>query len=375
MFKLYSRVANIISLTNVVRLLLRIKSPHGYWEIACQARLSRMLNVAKAQVLLTPSCTSALEICALLLNLNSNDEVIVPSFTFSSSALPFYNLGAKLVFADVDGTSGCMAVRHLKEKITENTKCVVMVNYGGWNDEADQIATLCRKKGIVLVEDAAQSIVCGLGNKRFGTYGDLSTFSFHRTKNIHCFEGGALIVNDKKYLERANLLRDKGTNYRLFLAKKISNYSWVDNGTSGILGEINCAFLYGQLLGARFITRERRKRWKSLYDSINGKLSNFSILQPNLMVDDEILNGHIFALILEPNLGHDRNKVMSLLNNAGIECSSHYQPLHLKNSSDSHKVELHSSVVLSEQIIRINILHGSIDRLAQAILKLDHTLR
>ena len=205
---------------------------------------------------LTTSCTDALEMSSLLLELNSGDEVILPSYSFVSTANPFLLRGAKLVFADSNSENPNICVKSIEKLISKKTKAIVIVHYAGIACDIDAIKTIIKGRDITLIEDAAQAILSTYKGKPLGSIGDLATLSFHETKNIHCGEGGALLINNPKFIKRAKIIRDKGTNRDLFNQNIVNKYTWVDYGSSYGLSEINAAFLYSQLKQAKKITKK-----------------------------------------------------------------------------------------------------------------------
>ena len=270
------------------------------------------------------SCTAALEISAILLNIKPGDEVIMPSFTFVSTANAFVLRGAKIVFVDIDEKTLNIDVKQIEEKITKKTKAVVVVHYAGISCEIEKIKKITEKKKIALIEDAAQAILSKFKGKPLGSFGDLATISFHETKNIHCGEGGALLINNKKFIQRAKVIRDKGTNRDDFNKKIVKKYSWVDIGSSYCLSEINAAFLYTQLKQARDITNKRIKIW-NIYNNFFKKLEiKYKVLRPHITKNASI-NGHSFFILTKKNI---RNKLLNYLNNNKIMALFHYIPLH-----------------------------------------------
>ena len=218
----------------------------GYFSNKCEKWLKKNVNAKAA--LLTNSCTSALEMCALLLDLKKDDEIIMPSFTFVSTANAFVLRGAKPVFVDINNRDLNIDSNKIEKAITKKTKAIVVVHYAGISCDIKKIKTIAKKNKIFLIEDAAHSILSYYQKKPLGSFGDLSTFSFHDTKNIHCGEGGALIINNKSLIEKSKIIRDKGTNRDKFIKNVVKKYTWVDVGSSYGLSEINACFLYSQFL-------------------------------------------------------------------------------------------------------------------------------
>lgn len=265
--------------------------------------------------LLTTSCTDALEMSAVLLNLRPGDEVIVPAFTFVSTANAFKLHGAKIVFADSKVNSPNIDPEDIKRKITSRTRAICIVHYAGVACDMDEILNICRDNNITLIEDAAQAIESFYKGKPLGSFGDFATFSFHETKNISSGEGGMLVVNNSEYFERSEIIWEKGTNRAAFKRGDVQKYECVDVGASYLMSELNAAFLFGQLEKIEEITSRRRevcKRYQEL-------LSQDPRYRNNL---GEIGNGHIFHI-----LSVNRNKIIKDLKSNGINASFHYLSL------------------------------------------------
>lgn len=217
------------------------------------------------KVLLTPSCTAALEMCAILLDIKDGDEVILPSYTFVSTANAFVIRGAKCVFVDVRPDTMNIDENKIEAAITNKTKAIVVVHYAGVSCKMDRIKAIAMKYDIPVVEDAAQGVMATYDGKFLGTFGDLGCYSFHETKNYTMGEGGALVINNEKYIERAEILQEKGTNRSKFFRGEIDKYSWVDIGSSYLASDIGAAYLYGQLLEADKINDDRHMSYSSYY--------------------------------------------------------------------------------------------------------------
>src|SRR5689334_25310164 len=225
----------------------------------CQALLQDVLGVRKA--LVTTSCTHALEMCALLLDIQPGDEVIVPSFTFVSTANAFALRGARLVFADIRPDTLNLDEERLEELISPRTRLIVAVHYAGVGCEMDRISSIAERHGIAVVEDNAHGLFGKYRGKWLGSFGRLATQSFHETKNITCGEGGALLINDPALIERAEIIREKGTDRSRFFRGQVDKYSWVDFGSSYVISDVLAAFLYGQLEVYHEIQAKRRVVW------------------------------------------------------------------------------------------------------------------
>jgi dTDP-4-amino-4,6-dideoxygalactose transaminase len=269
---------------------------------------------------LTTSCTSAIQLCAMAIDFNEDDEIIIPSYTFPSTPTPFLMQSCKIVFADCNPDYPNVGLAEIEKLTTPKTKAVMIVHYGGYHNEIDKIADYCKKHNIVLIEDAAQSINTFHNNKPLGSFGDFGVFSFHETKNINCGEGGLLVVNNEKYLPQLETLSQFGTNRTDFLEGKVDNYEWVSLGLSFGLSEINCAFLYPQLLEIEEVTQHRKQLWNEYYSSLKN-----SINLPPFEVKNG--NAHTFCIYLDNE--NIKTDLQAHLSNKGIQSVSHYYPLHL----------------------------------------------
>ncbi len=276
-------------------------------------------------VLLTPSCTAALELSALLIDLEPGDEVIVPSFTFSSTASAFALMGARIVFADVEPTTGNLAPDEVAELIGARTRAIVPVHYGG-TPCSPTIHQLAAEHGLVVVEDNAHGLFARhRDGAPLGTIGQLATLSFHNTKNVTCGEGGALIVNDPAMEERAEILREKGTDRAQFLRGQVDHYSWRDLGSSYLLSDLGAAVVLAQLEAADDIQRRRGEAWRH-YDHIVGEAADavaVDVLRPE---PGCVPSDHLFALLL-PDLA-TRSAFIDELADVGVAAAFHYVPLH-----------------------------------------------
>jgi dTDP-4-amino-4,6-dideoxygalactose transaminase len=230
-------------------------SNSGKFTKYCEQWLNK--NIKCKSSLLVHSCTAALEMCALLLNIEKDDEVIMPSYTFVSTANAFVLRGGRPVFIDIDRSTCNIDPSKIEKAITPKTKAIVVVHYAGVSCDMDKILKIAKKNKLYVIEDAAQAILSTYKGKPLGSIGDLATISFHETKNIHCGEGGALLINNPKFIKKAKIIRDKGTNRDLFNQNIINKYTWVNYGSSYGLSEINAAFLYSQLNQAKEITKKR----------------------------------------------------------------------------------------------------------------------
>ena len=276
--------------------------------------------------LLTTSCTHALEMCALLLNLKDGDEVIVPSFTFVSTASAFLMHGAKPVFVDVDEATLNIDARNIEAAITPKTRAVCVVHYAGIAVDLDAIQSLCDKHGIVLIEDNAHGLFSTYKQKRLGSFGSLATLSFHETKNITCGEGGAILINEDSFIERAEILREKGTDRSRFLRGQVDKYTWVDLGSSWVISDILAAILMSQLERSDEIQKKRRYAFDFYERELSSWATNQGFRRP-VVPEYCQHSSHMYFLRLH---GIDqRDQFINHLKNLGISAVFHYQPLHL----------------------------------------------
>lgn len=275
--------------------------------------------------LLTTSCTDALELSALLLDIKPNDEVIVPSFTFVSTASAFALRGAKLVFADSNSENPNVCVDSISTLINRRTKAIVVVHYAGIACDMDPILDLASKNSIPVIEDAAQAINATYKGSPLGGIGLMGAFSFHETKNIVCGEGGMLVLNNPEYIERAEILREKGTNRSAFFRGDVAKYGWVDLGSSFLPADILSAYLFAQLQQLDLIQARRMHLWNLYYRTLSCELKDMKILLPNIP-DYAKHNAHMFYLVC-PNLKF-RTRLISFLRDHNINPAFHYQSLH-----------------------------------------------
>lgn len=306
-------------------------SGDGAFTTKCNQLLERELGVAK--VLLTTSCTHALEMAALLLDIQPGDEVIVPSFTFVSTANAFVLRGARIVFADIRPDTLNLDESNLDSLINERTKAIVAVHYAGVACEMDTIAALARHRGVRLVEDNAHGLFARYKGKYTGTFGCLATQSFHETKNVTCGEGGALIVNDPELVERALIIRERGTNRSQFLRGQVDKYSWVDLGSSYLPSDLLAAFLFAQLEARHQIQNKRRRIWCYYQRHLQEWAEHHGVRLPVVPPECE-QSYHMFYLLM-PSLEH-RQALISHLKTQGILSVFHYVPLHLSDMGRKH---------------------------------------
>ncbi|MEQ1744927.1 MAG: dTDP-4-amino-4,6-dideoxygalactose transaminase [Saprospiraceae bacterium] len=279
-----------------------------------------------ADVVLTASCTNALELAALLLNLKKGDEVIVPAYTYVSTANAFELRGATIVLCDSAASTPNMDLDHLETLIGPKTKAIVVVHYGGVSVDMHRLTALAKRHQVVLIEDAAHAIDAYYDNTLLGTFGDLTTFSFHETKNVTCGQGGALLINKPEFVDRARILRDCGTNRHNFILGLVDRYTWVDIGSVYNLSDLNCAYLAPQLHHIEMITQKRIRLWDNYYQLLTP-LQDSGLLSLPIVGDRCRHNAHIFHLVLASQT--ERDRLLEFMRNRGIATTFHYGSLHL----------------------------------------------
>ena len=302
------------------------QSGDGPFTRKCHSLLEQALGVPK--VLLTTSCTHALEMAAILLDIKPGDEVIVPSFTFVSTINAFVLRGAKPVFCDIRSDTLNLDETLLEQLITPRTRVILPVHYAGVSCEMDTIMEIASQYGLSVVEDNAHGLFGKYKGRYLGTIGNLATQSFHETKNISCGEGGALLINDSRYIERAEIIREKGTNRSRFFRGQVDKYTWVDIGSSYLPSDILAAFLYGQLEVREAIQAKRRRIWKYYLAHLKDWAEEYDVRLPIIPEYCE-QPYHMFYMLL-PSLEH-RQGLIAHLKQHGIQSVFHYLPLHLSN--------------------------------------------
>jgi len=297
-------------------------SGNGYYSKLCQKKFSNQL---KNQInLCTTSCTDALEMTAILANLKPGDEVIMPTYTFVSTANAFILRGAKIKFIDSRKDHPGMDENKIEEVINEKTKAIVPVHYAGVACDMDKILALAKKYNLIVIEDAAQGIDSFYKGKPLGAIGDMGCFSFHETKNIQCGEGGLLSINNAIYKERAEIIWEKGTNRSAFWRGEVDKYNWVDIGSSYLPSEITAAFLYAQLEELENIQKKRKEIWNQYNDGLSS-LKNIGLGLPN-MPKYATNNAHMFYLVCRSQ--DERNRLIEHLKQNNINAVFHYICLH-----------------------------------------------
>lgn len=298
----------------------------GGFTQKCHALLQEALGVPKA--LLTTSCTDALEMTALLLDIQPGDEVIVPSFTFVSTANAFVLRGARPVFVDIRSDTLNLDETQLERLITPRTRVIIPVHYAGVGCEMEMICQIAAKYNIAVIEDNAHGLFGKYQGQYLGTFGALATQSFHETKNFSCGEGGALLINDPQYIERAEIVREKGTNRSRFFRGQVDKYTWVDIGSSFLPSDLLAAFLYAQLEARDQIQARRQQIWNYYHTHLQDWASAYGVGLP-VVPDHCEQSYHMFYLLL-PSLA-DRQALIDHLKARGILSVFHYLPLHLSD--------------------------------------------
>ena len=348
-------------------------SGNGFFTKKCQEFFEKEFGFKKT--LLTTSCTDALEMAAILADIKEGDEVIVPSFTFVSTALAFVRQGADIVFADSYSDNPNIDADQIEALITEKTKAIVVVHYAGVACDMDKIMSIANKHGIIVIEDAAQAIdsyyISKDGTKKaLGSIGHLSAFSFHETKNIISGEGGMLCINNDRFIQRAEIIWEKGTNRSQFFRGEIDKYSWVDTGSSFLPSEIISAFLWAQIENMRDIQDKRIKIWNRYYEGLSS-FDPVSIKKPKLPLVPEYAtnNAHMFYLVCD-NVD-DRTKFIQHLKDKGILSVFHYLSLHKSSYYEKYstrKSGLPNSDIFSDCLVRLPLFYELTDEQVEYII-------
>lgn len=330
---------------------LGLISGDGSFTKRCCDIFENELGARKA--LLTTSCTHALEMSAILLNIAHGDEVILPSFTFVSTANAFVLRGARPIFCDIRYDTLNMDETKLEDLITSRTKAIIPVHYAGVGCEMERIIEIAKEYGIAVVEDNAHGLLGKYKGKFLGTFGSMSTLSFHETKNFSCGEGGALLINNPKYVDRAEIIREKGTNRSQFFRGQVDKYTWVDVGSSYLPSDILAAFLCAQLEMRESIQSKRKKSWDYYYESLKDWADENNVRMPFIPGDCDQAY-HMFYLIM-PSLAQ-RQALIAHLKSQNILSVFHYLPLHSSDMGQRYgfkKGDLPVSEVVSDCLIRL----------------------
>jgi dTDP-4-amino-4,6-dideoxygalactose transaminase len=325
-------------------------SGNGMFTQKCQKFFEERYGFKKA--LLTTSCTDALEMCAILANIKEEDEVIVPSYTFVSTALAFVRQGAKIVFADSKKDHPGIDEDRIENLVTSKTKAIVPVHYAGIACDMDEIMAVANKYKLLVIEDAAQSIDSFYKGKPIGSIGHLAAFSFHETKNINSGEGGLLAINDTRFIKRSEIIWEKGTNRAEFFRGEVNKYGWVDTGSSFLPSEIIAAYLWAQLENLDDIQKRRIEIWNQYFDGLNT-WANVNGINLPVIPPYATNNGHMFYLVCK-SMGQ-RNAIISYLKENGIYAVFHYLSLHKSNFYRSRYAgdDLIQADKYSERLLRL----------------------
>lgn len=320
----------------------------------CESFLEKKYNFKK--VFLTNSCTMALEMAALIANIQPGDEVILPSYTYVSTANAFALRGAKLVFVDSKNDHPNMDEKLIENLITEKTKAIVLVHYAGVAADFSIIQALAKKYNLFIIEDAAQCIDSYYNTSPLGTIGDISCFSFHETKNIHCGEGGFIAINNTSLLEKTEIIRNKGTNRSAFTRGEVAKYEWVDLGFSSMPSAISAAFLFSQLEKIEKVQKKRLKLWKN-YNKKLKELKKEKKIQLPVIPKFASNNAHIFYFVCASE--NERKELIKFLDKNGIQAVFHYQSLHSSPYyQDKHDGRiLSNSDKYSQQLVRLPLFY------------------
>ncbi|RON50704.1 dTDP-4-amino-4,6-dideoxygalactose transaminase [Pseudomonas frederiksbergensis] len=335
-------------------------SGDGEFTALCHKWFEKSLGCVKA--LLTPSCTQALEMAAILIDIQPGDEVIMPSYTFVSTANAFVLRGAKIVFVDIRPDTMNIDETLIEQAITPRTKAIVPVHYAGVACEMDTIMDIAERNSLFVIEDAAQGMMSTYKGRQLGSIGHMAAFSFHETKNFTSGgEGGLLIINDERFVTRAEIIREKGTNRSLFFRGMIDKYTWVDVGSSYLPGELQAAYLYGQLEKAEYINSARLSVWGKYHEHFKS-LEEGGVVDLPIIPDGCVANAHMFYIKLKDI--NVRSAVLNELREAGIGAVFHYIPLHSAPAGKKLGVFVGQdkyTTIESERLIRLPLWLGMSD--------------
>lgn len=349
-------------------------SGDGHYTHRCQAFLESLLGVPK--VLLTTSCTHALEMCAILLNGHEGDEVIVPSFTFVSTVNAFVLHGFQPRFIDIRPDTLNLDESRLEAMITPRTRAIICVHYAGIGCEMSTITDIADRHGISVVEDNAHGLFASYKGKYLGTFGRLATQSFHETKNFTCGEGGALLVNDPDHVQRAEIIREKGTNRSRFFRGQVDKYTWVDVGSSYLPSDILAAYLYAQFEACEQIQDKRRRLWEYYYNSLSEWAAEHNVGLPTVPPYCQ-QSYHMFYLIM-PSL-EERQELIAYLKQRGVLSVFHYLPLHLSEMGRRYAAQADACPItedISDRLLRLpfynSLTQVDQDRVVDAVTHYKH---
>ena len=342
----------------------------GIFTGKCNEWLEQKIGCSKA--LLTHSCTAALELAAILCDLKPGDEVIVPSYTFVSTANAFVLQGAVPVFVDIREDTLNIDETRIEEAITERTRAILPVHYAGVGCEMDTIMEIANRHNLLVIEDAAQAIQAFYKGRPLGSIGHLGTVSFHETKNIISGEGGALLVNDARFVERAEVIREKGTNRSKFLRGQVDKYTWVEKGSSYLPSELVAAFLWAQMEEAEEITDQRLKLWDTYHLWLESLETDNKVRRPIIPTECKH-NAHMYYLLL-PNL-EERTRFISEMQKVDVACLFHYIPLHdspMGSQCGRTSGDMNNTRDLSERLVRLPMWVG-LSEFQQSVIRNIHS--
>lgn len=328
----------------------------GEFTKKCNAKLEEITKAKKA--LITTSGTSALEMAALLADIQPGDEVIMPSYTFVSTANAFVLRGAKIVFVDIRPDTMNIDEKLIEAAVTEKTKAIVPVHYGGVSCEMDTICDIAKRHNLVVIEDAAQGVMSFYKGRALGSIGDFGCYSFHETKNYSMGEGGAVLINHSEDVERAEIIREKGTNRSKFFRGQVDKYTWVDIGSSYLQSELNCAYLYAQIENPDIINNDRLKSWNTYYEMLKP-LADKGCIELPFIPEGCTHNAHMFYIKTKDLT--ERTRLIAYLKQNGIGAVFHYIPLHSSPAGKQFGTffgEDRYTTKESERLLRLPMYYG-----------------
>jgi len=339
----------------------------GVYSKKCESRLSEILGTEKVK--LTPSCTSALELSSMLIDLKKDDEVIMPSFNFTSAAISVVNYGAVPVFVDIDRHTKCIEIQQIEEQITPKTRAISWVNYGGFAPDLSALKTIAEKYGLFLIEDNAHALGGTYQGTKLGSISDFSVYSFHATKNIQCGEGGAININNHEFWNKIEYMVEKGTNRFDYESGTVNKYTWVEKGGSYLNSEILSAMLVVQLESFDVIQQRRRL----IYETYLLELKQYTLdlgFEGSFLEVDKQHAAHLF--FLEFNNQQQRNQFITSMNSHGITTAFHYQALHTSNGGrkygrSSQNIEFATKT--AENLVRLPLFYNLLDFEIQQVIK------
>jgi len=328
----------------------------GEFTKQCSVWMENKFNAQK--VLLTTSGTTALEMAAVLCDIQAGDEVIMPSYTFCSTANAFVQRGAKIVFVDIRPDTMNIDETKIEEAVTSKTKAIVPVHYAGVSCEMNTIMKIAKKYNLFVVEDAAQGVMSSYKGEALGTIGDFGCYSFHETKNYSMGEGGAIVINNHEYIKRAEIIREKGTNRSQFLRGQVDKYTWLEYGSSFLPSELNAAYLWGQLEIADKINNDRLASWNEYYQNLT-ELEKKGYIELPFIPSDCIHNAHMFYIKVKDI--EERTRLIDFLKDKNIGAVFHYVPLHSAPAGKKYGSFFGRDIYTtkeSERLLRLPMYYG-----------------